>query len=167
MEEYVGIPNDMGISFNVQPKMKALKIAERARDAILSGKFHQVCINLANGDMEGHTGDIKATVVACKVADEAVKMIIEATEKVEGVYVVTADHGNAEDMVKRDKSGQPLLDKDGNIQILTSHTLHPVPIAIGGRGLAPGVRFRKDLPNAGLANVAATVINLPGDYEPH
>lgn len=41
-----------------------------------------------------------------------------------------------------------------------------VPIAIGGRGLAPGVRFRKDLPNAGLANVAATVINLPGDYEP-
>lgn len=53
-------------------------------------------------------------------------MIIEATEKVEGVYVVTADHGNAEDMVKRDKSGQPLLDKDGNIQILTSHTLHPV-----------------------------------------
>ncbi|CAL9085762.1 unnamed protein product [Musa acuminata var. zebrina] len=138
MEEYVEIPNDMGISFNVQPKMKALEIAERARDAILSGKFHQViniwtvkvflfilfflmiyflqvCINLATGDMEGHTGDIKATVVACKVADEAVK----------------------------------------------------VPIAIGGRGLAPGVRFRKDLPNAGLANVAATVINLPGDYEPH
>ncbi|CAL9778058.1 unnamed protein product [Musa acuminata subsp. burmannicoides] len=144
MEEYVEIPNDMGISFNVQPKMKALEIAERARDAILSGKFHQVCIYLAHGDMEGHTGDIKA-------ADEAVKMIIEATEKVEGVYVVTADHGNAEDMVKRDKSGQPLLDKDGNIQILTSHTLHPVPIAIGGRG---------------LANVAGTVMNLPGDYEP-
>lgn len=77
--------------------MKALEIAERARDAILSGKFHQViniwtvkvflfilfflmiyflqvCINLATGDMEGHTGDIKATVVACKVADEAVKV---------------------------------------------------------------------------------------------
>ncbi|URE31284.1 2,3-bisphosphoglycerate-independent phosphoglycerate mutase [Musa troglodytarum] len=86
MEEYVEMPSDKGISFNVQPKMKALEIAERARDAILSGKFHQVCINLANGDM-------------------------------------ISDHGNAEDMVKRDKSGQPLLDKDGNIQILTSHAL--------------------------------------------
>ncbi|KAJ8458695.1 hypothetical protein OPV22_031621 [Ensete ventricosum] len=63
-------------------------------------------------------------------------------------------------MVKRAKSGQPLLDKDGNIQSLTSRTLHPVPLAIGGRGLAPGVRFRKDLPDAGLANVAA-----PAGYE--
>lgn len=53
-------------------------------------------------------------------------MIIDAIEQVGGIYVVTADHGNAEDMVKRDKSGKPLLDKSGNIQILTSHTLQPV-----------------------------------------
>lgn len=53
-------------------------------------------------------------------------MILDAIEKVGGIYVVTADHGNAEDMVKRNKSGQPLLDKSGNIQILTSHTLEPV-----------------------------------------
>ncbi|WOL14749.1 2,3-bisphosphoglycerate-independent phosphoglycerate mutase [Canna indica] len=171
MEEYVEIPSDTGISFNVQPEMKALEIAERARDAILSGNFHHVRINLANGDMVGHTGDIKATVIACRAADEAVKIIIDAIEQVKGIYVVTADHGNAEDMVKRDKSGQPLVDKDGNVQILTSHTLHPVPLAIGGPGLAPGVRFRRDLQSAGLANVAATVINLhgfeaPDEYEP-
>lgn len=171
MEEYVEIPSDIGITFNVQPKMKALEIAEKARDAILSRKFHQVRVNLPNGDMVGHTGDIEATVVACKAADEAVKMIIDAIEQVGGIYVVTADHGNAEDMVKRDKKGQPLLDKNGNIQILTSHTLEPVPIAIGGPGLAPSVRFRKDLPTGGLANVAATVMNLhgfeaPSDYEP-
>ncbi|KAL0405172.1 UNVERIFIED_CONTAM: 2,3-bisphosphoglycerate-independent phosphoglycerate mutase [Sesamum latifolium] len=138
MEEYVEIPSDSGITFNVQPKMKALEIAEKARDAILSRKFDQ--------------------------------MILNAIEQVGGIYVVTADHGNAEDMVKRDKKGEPLLDKNGNIQILTSHTLEPVPIAIGGPGLAPGVRFRKDVPNGGLANVAATVINLhgfeaPSDYE--
>ena len=54
------------------------------------------------------------------------KMIIDAIEQVGGIFVVTADHGNAEDMVKRDKKGQPLLDKNGNIQILTSHTLQPV-----------------------------------------
>ncbi|KGN53968.1 2,3-bisphosphoglycerate-independent phosphoglycerate mutase [Cucumis sativus] len=170
MEEYVEIPSDSGITFNVQPKMKAIEIAEKARDAILSRKFHQVRVNLPNGDMVGHTGDIEATVVACKAADDAVKMILDAIERVGGIYVVTADHGNAEDMVKRSKSGEPLLDKNGKIQILTSHTLQPVPIAIGGPGLAPGVRFRNDVPTGGLANVAATVINLhgyeaPSDYE--
>lgn len=170
LEEYVEIPSDSGITFNVQPKMKALEIAEKARDAILSRKFDQVRVNLPNSDMVGHTGDIEATVVACKAADAAVKMILDAIEQVGGIFVVTADHGNAEDMVKRDKSGKPLLDKNGNIQILTSHTLQPVPIAIGGPGLSAGVRFRSDVPDGGLANVAATVMNLhgfvaPGDYE--
>ncbi|MFQ6645483.1 hypothetical protein Gotur_020233 [Gossypium turneri] len=171
LEKYVEIPSDIGISFNLQPKMKALEIGERARDAILSHKFDQVRVNIANGDMVGHTGDIQATIVACKAADEAVKMILDAIEQVGGIYVVTADHGNAEDMVKRDKCGQPLYDKNGQLQILTSHTCHPVPIAIGGPGLAPGVRFRNDVPDGGLANVAATIMNLhgfvaPNDYEP-
>ncbi|KAL6616280.1 hypothetical protein ACP70R_038550 [Stipagrostis hirtigluma subsp. patula] len=170
-EEYVEIPSDSGITFNVKPKMKALEIAEKARDAILSGKFDQVRVNLPNGDMVGHTGDIEATVVACKATDEAVKIILDAIEQVGGIYLVTADHGNAEDMVKRNKSGQPLLDKSGGIQILTSHTLQPVPVAIGGPGLHPGVKFRSDIETPGLANVAATVMNLhgfvaPGDYEP-
>ncbi|OMO55398.1 Phosphoglycerate mutase, 2,3-bisphosphoglycerate-independent [Corchorus capsularis] len=170
LEEYVEIPSDVGITFNVKPNMKALEIGEKARDAILSRKFDQVRVNIPNGDMVGHTGDIQATVVACKAADEAVKMILDAIEEVGGIYVVTADHGNAEDMVKRNKSGQPLKDKNGELQILTSHTCLPVPIAIGGPGLAPGVRFRKDVPTGGLANVAATVMNLhgfvaPSDYE--
>ncbi|XP_025825138.1 2,3-bisphosphoglycerate-independent phosphoglycerate mutase-like isoform X1 [Panicum hallii] len=170
-EEYEEIPSDSGITFNVAPKMKALEIAEKARDAILSGKFDQVRVNLPNGDMVGHTGDIKATVVACKAADEAVKIILDAVEQVGGIYLVTADHGNAEDMVKRNKSGKPLLDKSGDIQILTSHTLQPVPVAIGGPGLHPGVKFRTDIQTPGLANVAATVMNLhgfeaPADYEP-
>lgn len=169
LEEYVEIPSDSGITFNEQPLMKALEIGEKARDAILSGKFDQIRVNIPNGDMVGHTGDIEATVVACKAADKAVKMILDAIEQVGGIYVVTADHGNAEDMVKRDKAGKPLL-KDGKVQILTSHTLEPVPIAIGGPGLTPGVRFRNDVPTGGLANVAATVMNLhgfeaPSDYE--
>lgn len=56
------------------------------------------------------------------------QMILDAIEQVGGIYVVTADHGNAEDMVKRDKSGNPQLDKNGKIQILTSHTLEPVSL---------------------------------------
>lgn len=55
-------------------------------------------------------------------------MILDAIDQVGGIYVVTADHGNAEDMVKRNKSGKPLLDKNGNIQVLTSHTLQPVSL---------------------------------------
>lgn len=99
-------------------------------------------------------------------------MILDAVEKVGGIYLVTADHGNAEDMVKRNpKTAQPLLDKNGKLQILTSHTCAPVPVAIGGPGLPHGVRFRTDLPQGGLANVAATMMNLlgfeaPDDYEP-
>lgn len=171
LEKYEEIPSDIGIPFNVQPKMKALEIAHKARDAILSRKFDQVRVNIANGDMVGHTGDIEATIVGCKAADEAVKIILDAVEQLGGIFVLTADHGNAEDMAKRDKSGKPLRDKDGKVQTLTSHTLNPVPIAIGGPGLAPGVRFRTDLANAGLANVAATVMNLhgfeaPDHYEP-
>uniref|UniRef100_A0A453FT67 Metalloenzyme domain-containing protein n=9 Tax=Triticinae TaxID=1648030 RepID=A0A453FT67_AEGTS len=97
-------------------------------------------------------------------------MVLDAVEQVGGIYLVTADHGNAEDMVKRNKAGQPMLDKSGSIQILTSHTLQPVPVAIGGPGLHPGVRFRSDIQTPGLANVAATVMNLhgfqaPADYE--
>ncbi|KAK1426734.1 hypothetical protein QVD17_15413 [Tagetes erecta] len=170
LEKYVEIPSDSGITFNVQPKMKALEIGEKAREAILSRKFDQVRVNIPNGDMVGHTGDIDATVVACKAADQAVKMILDAVKEVGGIYVVTADHGNAEDMVKRNKKGEPIVDKDGKVQIQTSHTLQPVPVAIGGPGLAGGVKYRKDVPNGGLANVAATVINLhgfvaPDDYE--
>ncbi|URD95267.1 2,3-bisphosphoglycerate-independent phosphoglycerate mutase [Musa troglodytarum] len=89
-------------------RMKAVEIAEKARDAILSRKFDQVHVNLPNGDMVGHTGDIEATIVGCKAADEAVK----------------------------------------------------VSIAVGGSGLALGVRFLKDVLNGGLANVAATIMNL-------
>eukprot|EP00250_Pteridium_aquilinum_P021258 c25071_g2_i1 orf=132-1820(+) len=172
LETYVEIQSDQGITFNEQPNMKALQIGEKARDAILSGKYDQVRVNLPNGDMVGHTGDLQATIVACEAADKAVKMILDAVEQAGGIFLITADHGNAEDMVKRNpKTAQPLLGKDGKIQILTSHTCAPVPIAIGGPGLSPGVRFRTDLPQGGLANVAATMMNLlgfeaPGDYEP-
>jgi 2,3-bisphosphoglycerate-independent phosphoglycerate mutase len=172
LEKYVEIPSDQGITFNVHPEMKAIQIAEKTRDALLSGKFDTVRVNLPNGDMVGHTGDLKATVVGCAVADKAVKIILDAVNQVGGMYLVTADHGNAEDMVKRNaKTNAPLKDKNGKLQILTSHTVHPVPIAIGGPGLPKNVRFRKDLPEAGLANVAATTLNLlgfqaPPDYEP-
>ncbi|KAJ8486148.1 hypothetical protein OPV22_018633 [Ensete ventricosum] len=140
MEEYVEIPSDTGITFNVQPKMKAVEIVEKARDAILNHKFNQVRVNLPNGDMVGHNGDIDATIVGCKAADEAVKIILDAIE-------------------------QPVYDKAENIQILTSHTLQPVSIAVAGTALAPGVRFLKGVPNDGLAIMNLHGFEAPSKYE--
>ncbi|KAF3555712.1 hypothetical protein F2Q69_00016100 [Brassica cretica] len=82
------------------------------------------------------------------------QIIHDAIEQVKGIYVVIADHGNAEDMVKRDKARKAALDKEGKLQILASHTLKPVPMEVHG-----------------LANVAATVMNIhgyvvPSEYEP-
>ncbi|KAE8729762.1 2,3-bisphosphoglycerate-independent phosphoglycerate mutase [Hibiscus syriacus] len=152
-------------------QMKALEITEKAKDAILSQKFDHVLVNIPNGDIVGHIGDIQATIVGCKAVDEALMMILDAIERVGGIFVVTTDHGNAEDMVKRSKFGEPLYDKNGELQILTSHTCHPVSIVVGGRGLKADVRFWNDVMDDGLANMAATVMNLhgfvaPSDYKP-
>ena len=83
---------------------------------------------------------------------------------------MTADHGNADDMVQRKKSGDVIYNGDAPLK-LTSHTLAPVVVAIGGAGLPDDVKFRQDLPKAGLANITATYINLlgfepPEHYEP-
>lgn len=167
LEEYVEVPSDQGISFDKKPRMKAAEIAEKARDAILSGKFDEVRVNFANGDMVGHTGSLKATIKGCAAVDQAVKVVLDAVEQTGGMFLLTADHGNAEDMVKRNtKTGEPLKGKDGSVQILTSHTCSPIPIAIGGPGLPKGVKFRKDVPNGGLSNVAATTMNLLGFEAP-
>lgn len=167
LEEYVEVPSDQGISFDKAPRMKAAEIAEKARDAILGRKFDEVRVNFANGDMVGHTGKLDATIEGCAAVDEAVKVVLDAVEQTGGMFLLTADHGNAEDMVKRNpKTGEPLKGKDGSVQILTSHTCSPIPIAIGGPGLPKGVKFRKDVPTGGLSNVAATTMNLLGFEAP-
>ncbi|KAL2649803.1 hypothetical protein R1flu_017931 [Riccia fluitans] len=169
-ETYQEIVSD-NCPFNEKPKMKAEQIAKVAKEAILSGYYDYIRVNLANGDMVGHTGDLGAVLTACATVDKAVKVMLDAIEKVGGIYMITADHGNADDMAQRDKKGKPLKDTEGNVIPLTSHTFAPVPCAIGGPGLPPQVEFRSDLPSAGLANVTATYMNLlgfeaPADYEP-
>nr|KAJ0193947.1 hypothetical protein LSAT_V11C800447160 [Lactuca sativa] len=119
LEEYFEILSDSGITFN---------IGEKEGDSILSGRVDQVRLNIPNGETVGHTCDVDAAIVACKATDEAVKMILDVVEQVGGIFVMTADHGNVEDMVKISKKGEPALDKEGNVQILTSHTLHPIKL---------------------------------------
>jgi len=164
LETYVEIPSD-NIPFNEKPDMKAREITEAGKEALLSGKYRMVRINYANPDMVGHTGDLAAAISACKLVDECVADLLDTLNSVGGRFLLTADHGNADDMVQRHKkTNEALLDDAGKPLALTSHTLAPVPVAIGGAGLPEGIRFRQDLPNAGLANITGTYINLLG-YE--
>lgn len=170
LETYKEIPSDR-VKFNEKPEMKAAEIARDAVAALRSGKYDIVRLNFPNGDMVGHTGVLQATIESMEAVDRALDVLLPVVDEVNGVYLLVADHGNADDMAQRDKKGKPLKDKQGHVIPLTSHTTAPVPIIIGGRGLATGVRLRRDLPKAGLANVTATFINLvgfeaPADYEP-
>eukprot|EP00796_Vickermania_ingenoplastis_P006632 gene6632-4752_t len=170
LETFEEITSDR-IQFNEAPLMKSVEITDRTIEAIKSKKYDVIRINFPNGDMVGHTGDLAATITSMEAVDRALTRLAEAVDAVNGVYIVTADHGNADDMAQRDKKGKPLIGPDGKVQSLTSHTLAPVPVFIGGAGLDPRVEMRTDLPLAGLANVTATFINLlgfdaPGDYDP-
>lgn len=169
-ETFHEIPSDR-VQFNEKPLMKSHEITAAAIDAINSMKYDVVRINFPNGDMVGHTGDLKATIVSVEAVDACLAKLAAAVDKVNGVFLITADHGNSDDMAQRDKKGKPLKDANGKVLPLTSHTLAPVPVLIGGAGLDPRVEMRTDLPLAGLANVTATYINLlgfhaPDDYEP-
>jgi 2,3-bisphosphoglycerate-independent phosphoglycerate mutase len=168
-ETYLEIPSNPP-PFEQAPAMKAKEIAAAASEALRSGRYDVVRVNLANGDMVGHTGQLDATIAACAAVDQALATLLAAVDDVGGAYVVTADHGNADDMAQRDKAGRPLVGKDGAVLPRTSHTLAPVPLCIGGPALPPETALRDDVKTPGLANVAATVIELlgfvpPPDYE--
>ncbi|QDZ25888.1 phosphoglycerate mutase [Chloropicon primus] len=170
-ETYVEIPSDK-CPFNEKPDMKTREITEAGIAALKSGRYDLLRINYASPDMVGHTGSLEATIRACETCDKCLGELLAEVDKLGGVYLVCSDHGNADDMVQRNKkTGQPLTDADGNNMALTSHTLAPVMVAVGGAGLKDSVKMREDLPKAGIASITATFINLcgyeaPSDYEP-
>ena len=169
LESYVEIPSDT-LPFEERPWMKAAEITDRLVAEIASGKFRHLRLNYANGDMVGHTGDRDASVLAVEAVDLQLGRLLPLIRKLEGALVVTADHGNADEMFELDKkTGQPKLDEKGRPRTRTSHTLNPVPFHVFAPGQA--LRLRGDLKGAGLANVAATLLQLlgyaaPEDYRP-
>eukprot|EP00760_Papus_ankaliazontas_P004765 PhM_4_TR12061/c0_g1_i1/m.56207/K15633/gpmI; 2,3-bisphosphoglycerate-independent phosphoglycerate mutase len=170
LETYVEIPSDKCV-FNEKPVMKAPEVAAKAIEALESGKYDVVRINFPNGDMVGHTGDLAATIVSMEAVDRALTDLVATVEKLGGAFLITADHGNADDMVQRDKKGIPKKDANGNTVPLTSHTLAAVPMIVGGPALPESMTVRHDIQDAGLANVTATYMNLlgfeaPKDYVP-
>ncbi|HEY5925915.1 MAG TPA: 2,3-bisphosphoglycerate-independent phosphoglycerate mutase [Kofleriaceae bacterium] len=164
-ETYIEIPSDR-VSFDERPWMKAAEITDRLIAELRTGKHRFARVNYANGDMVGHTGSFDATIVAVETVDLQLARLAKAIEEVQGILVVTADHGNADEMFQRDKHGRVMRDKQGQPVAKTSHTLNPVPFLIYDP--MRGDRYEIDearAQTAGIANVTATCIELLG-YEP-
>ena len=165
LERYVEVPSDR-MEFDQRPIMRAAEITDVVAAALAESSPPDVIrLNYANGDMVGHTGNLAATIAAVEAVDTQVGRLVELVRRHRGVLVLTADHGNADDMWMRDKEGQPKSGPDGYLA-RTSHTLSPVPLTVFDVRDEPRWRLRDDLPQAGLANVAATVLELLGRQAP-
>jgi 2,3-bisphosphoglycerate-independent phosphoglycerate mutase len=161
LETYVEIESDR-VPFEQRPWMKAAEITDRLIDELRTGKHRFARLNYANGDMVGHTGAFDATVVAVETVDLQLARLVAAVDALDGVLVVTADHGNADEMFQRDKAGAVLRDKlSGQPVVKTSHTLNPVPFMVHDRAAID--QYEVDCPaDAGIASVTATCLELMG-----
>lgn len=121
-EERILIPSPAVASYDLQPQMSAPELTARLVEAIESKRFDLVVCNYANGDMVGHTGSFDAAVKAVEALDGCLAQVVEAVLKADGQCLITADHGNVEQMLDP-ASGQPH----------TSHTLNPVPLILVAR----------------------------------
>ncbi len=160
LETYVEIPSDK-IEFDKAPKMKAYEITEKSIELLQSGKYKFGRINFANGDMVGHSGIMEAAITAVEAVDECLGKILEVVKELNGVALITADHGNADEMFSVSK---------GVKAPKTSHTLNPVPFVIVDSGYTGDYEIAK-IENPGIANIAGTLLNFLGyenveDYEP-
>ncbi len=170
LEDYIEITSDI-ISFELRPWMKCQEITEKVIEAVLSAKYDFIRLNFPNGDMVGHTGIYQATITAMECVDFCVKRIADAVKKAEGILLVTADHGNCDDMYQHvAKTGDVQLNKETlKPEAKTSHSLNPVPCII----YDPSYKgeYSKELKNGlGISSVAATCIELlgliaPEDYD--
>ena len=140
------IPSPKVATYDLQPEMSAYQVTEEAVKRIESGAYDVVILNFANFDMVGHTGVYDAACKAVSTVDECVNRVVEATSKMGGVSLITADHGNAERM--SDANGEPF----------TAHTTNLVPFYIVGASV--------QLRDGRLADIAPTMLDLMGLEKP-
>ena len=164
LETYIEIPSDV-VPFEQRPWMKCAEITDKLIECIESGKYDYLRVNFPNGDMVGHTGSLLATRCSMEALDLQLARILAAVDKAGGVALITADHGNADEMYELDKkTGLPKADKNGHYKAKTSHTLNPVPCIIYDNFHSDAYTVKEDRGEFGLSNVAATMVNLLG-YE--
>lgn len=168
LEEYVEIPSDI-VPFEERPWMKCAEIADRVIKELESGKWDFIKMNFPNGDMVGHTGVFEAVVCSMEALDLQIGRIRAAVEKAGGVLVITADHGNADDMYEHKKDGSIATNADGSFKTKTSHSLNPVPCIIYDPNY--NNEYSKTLNEGlGISSIATTCIELlgykaPADYD--
>ena len=174
LEDYVEIKSDV-IPFEQKPLMKCKEITDKVIEAIGSGKYDLIRLNYPNGDMVGHTGVYKAVVESMEGLDIQLGRLMKAADETGAVMLITADHGNSDDMYEHEKkTGAVSLKPDGTPKAKTSHSLNPVPCIVYDPG------YKAEYPNEpkesclneglGISSIAATCIQLlgfipPADYD--
>jgi 2,3-bisphosphoglycerate-independent phosphoglycerate mutase len=171
LEDYIEVPSD-NVPFEERPWMKAAEITDKVVDAILGGTYDFIRLNYANGDMVGHSGIPQAVEIAVETVDLCIRRLVKAVKKANGILVVTADHGNADDMYECNyKTGEIIYDeKTGKPKPRTAHSLNPVFAYV----YEPTGTIKMKLANhkdPGISNLAATCLTLlgfepPEDYTP-
>ncbi|MBE6581316.1 MAG: 2,3-bisphosphoglycerate-independent phosphoglycerate mutase [Ruminococcaceae bacterium] len=164
LETYIEVPSDV-VPFEQRPWMKCAEITDKLIECLESGKYQYLRVNFPNGDMVGHTGSLAATRCSMEALDLQLGRLLPVIDRLGGVALLTADHGNADEMYETDKKGQPKVGKDGSYKAKTSHTLNRVPCIIYDNTPAKeAYTVKADEGQFGLSNVAATMVNLLG-YE--
>ena len=164
LEEYVEITSDI-VPFEQRPWMKCAEIADRVIKEVASDKWDFIKLNFPNGDMVGHTGNFQAVVCSMEGMDLQIERIHKAVMAAGGVMVITADHGNADDMFEHAKDGSVKYKENGDPQAKTAHSLNPVPCIICDSSY--NGEYSKTLNTGlGISSIAATCINLLGFETP-
>ena len=141
-EDRILVPSPKVETYDLKPEMSAYEVTDKVVEAINSEKYDCIILNYANPDMVGHTGNLEAAIKAIETIDQCVGRVVEAVQKQEGVLLITADHGNAEQMIDY-KTGEPH----------TAHTTNPVPLILVGMEEAK-------LKEGKLADIAPTMLDI-------
>ena len=141
-EDRILIPSPKVQTYDLKPEMSAYEVTKKVVEAVQSDKYDTIILNYANPDMVGHTGNLEATIKAIEAIDECVQKVVDAVEEKNGMIIMTADHGNAEQMIDY-KTGEPH----------TAHTTNPVPLVLIG---AEGIKLKEGK----LADLAPTMLEL-------
>jgi len=149
LETYVQIDSDK-VSFDERPWMKSAEITDTLIEALKSHKYGFLRVNFPNGDMVGHTGSLPATICSMEALDIALTRLVKVAKEEGYTMLVTADHGNADEMLEKNKKGV--------VAVRTAHSLNPVPFII----VDDDVKYEFVEGEYGLANVAPTVVKMMG-----
>lgn len=167
LETYIEIPSDV-VPFEERPWMKCAEITDKLIECLRSGEYKCLRVNFPNGDMVGHTGSFLATECSMEALDLQLARILKVVDELHGAAIITADHGNADEMYEIDKRTKaPKVNKDGSFKAKTSHTLNPVPCIIYDNFSKDEYKVKTGRTDLGLSSVAATTVNLLGYEAPN